>query len=201
REARVIETEFLQAADLEILDQHVGARYQLPDDALAVGRGEIGLDRALAAIGAVKIGGAEMTAVGRLDEGRAPGAGIVAGARALDLDDVSAEIGEQLAGPRTGQNPGQLQYAQTSQRTRHETLPTSRGQPPHGILSGAVARICPGGVVHAFSTDRDGGLDRLDAGLFVLVISSRIADRRRRRRFAPSLTRSPTRTECYPSDQ
>src|SRR5580698_5962772 len=33
------------------------------------------------------------------------------------------------------------------------------------------------------------------------MILSRIADRRRRRRFAPSLTRSPTRTECYPSDQ
>jgi len=69
----------------------------------------------------------------------------IAGAGALDFDDVGAEIGEQLAGPRTGQNPGQLQHTQTSQRTRHETLPTSRGHAPHGILSGAVARICPGG--------------------------------------------------------
>src|SRR5580704_7425501 len=33
------------------------------------------------------------------------------------------------------------------------------------------------------------------------MILSRIYDRRRRRRFAPSLTRSSTRTECRPSDQ
>ena len=164
RQARVIEAELLQAADLEILDQHVGARHQFLDDALALGRGEIGLDRALAAIGAMKIGGAEMTAVGRLDEGRTPGARVVAGAGALDLDDVGAEIGEQLARPRTCQNPGQLQHAQTSQWTRHETLPTLRGHAPHGVLSGAVARICPGGEVSVFETDRDGGLDRLDAG-------------------------------------
>jgi hypothetical protein len=39
------------------------------------------------------------------------------------------------------------------------------------------------------------GLDRLDAELFVLMILSRIIDRRRRRRFAPSLTRSSTRTK------
>src|SRR5580700_8014555 len=55
--------------------------------------------------------------------------------------------------------------------------------------------------INPFSTDRDGGLDRLDAESFVLTILSRIVDRRRRRRFAPSLTRSSTRTECCPSDQ
>ncbi len=41
---------------------------------------------------------------------------------------------------------------------------------------------------------RESGLDRLDGILFVLMILSRIEDRRRRRRFAPSLTRSSTRT-------
>jgi hypothetical protein len=34
----------------------------------------------------------------------------------------------------------------------------------------------------------------MDSTLFVLAILSRIKDRRRRRRFAPSLTRLPTRT-------
>src|SRR5580700_1560616 len=33
------------------------------------------------------------------------------------------------------------------------------------------------------------------------MILSRIVDRRRRRRFAPSLTRMSTRTQCCPSDQ
>src|SRR5580704_8833843 len=52
----------------------------------------------------------------------------------------------------------------------------------------------------------------MDGTLFALVILSRIEDRRRRRRhsasktrvtalMAPSLTRLPTRTECYPCDQ
>jgi hypothetical protein len=40
----------------------------------------------------------------------------------------------------------------------------------------------------------ESGLDRLESTLFALMILSRIADRRRRRRFAPSLTRSSTRT-------
>ncbi len=48
-----------------------------------------------------------MAAVGRLDEGRPPGAGIVAGAGALDLDDVGAEIGEQLARPKDRPESGQ----------------------------------------------------------------------------------------------
>src|SRR5579862_3421574 len=39
------------------------------------------------------------------------------------------------------------------------------------------------------------------AFLFVLVFLSRIIDRRRRRRFAPSLTKIPTRTIQRPSDQ
>ena len=68
---------------------------------------EVELDRALAAIGAVEIGGVEMAAVGRLDEWRSPAAGIVAGALALDLDHVGAKIGEDLPGPWTGENSGQ----------------------------------------------------------------------------------------------
>src|SRR5580700_4571934 len=40
----------------------------------------------------------------------------------------------------------------------------------------------------------ESGLDRMDSTLFVLAFLSRIEDRRRRRRFAPSLTRMPTRT-------
>jgi len=51
------------------------------------------------------------------------------------------------------------------------------------------------------SDRRESGLDRLDGNLFVLIILSRIEDRRRRRRFAPSLTRLSTRTIQHPSDQ
>ena len=117
-EALVIEAEFGEPADLEILDQHVGARRELFDDALAFRLGEIGDDRALAAIGAMKIGGRQIAAVGRRHEGRTPGAGVVARALALDLDDVGAEIGKDLPGPRPGQDAGKLQHAQSGEWTR-----------------------------------------------------------------------------------
>ncbi len=53
-----------------------------------------------------------MVAVGAFDKGRTPAAGIVAGALALDLDDVGAEIGQQLPGPGSGQNPGKFKDAE-----------------------------------------------------------------------------------------
>jgi hypothetical protein len=53
-----------------------------------------------------------MVAVGAFHEGRAPAAGIVAGALALDLDDVGAEIGEHLSGPGTGEDAGKFKNAE-----------------------------------------------------------------------------------------
>src|SRR5262249_45343446 len=99
---------------------------------------EIAFDRALAAVGRVEIGSAKMVAVLALDEGRPPGARIVAGLGTLDLDDVGAEIGEHLPGPRSGQNARQLQHANAGQwalirtrrragrRTRHGQLPSNK---------------------------------------------------------------------------
>ena len=84
-------------------------------DAPAVLALEVELDRALAAIGGVEIGGAEMVAVGALDERRPPAAGVVAGALALDLDHVGAEIGQNLPGPRPGQNAGKFEHAHSGQ--------------------------------------------------------------------------------------
>ncbi len=54
-----------------------------------------------------------MVAVLALDEGRAPGAGVVAGLGALHLDDVGAEVGQHLACPRSGQDAGQFENAKT----------------------------------------------------------------------------------------
>jgi hypothetical protein len=61
-----------------------------------------------------------MPTVSRWYEGRAPGPGIVAGPGAFDLDDVGAEIGEDLSGPGAGQNSGEFENAQSSQRARHD---------------------------------------------------------------------------------
>src|SRR5262245_42739310 len=117
--AFVVEAELLQAADLEILDQHVRARGQLLHQPLALRGVEVELDRALAAVGAMEIGGAEVAAVGRRYERRAPAAGVVAGALALDLDHVGAKIGQKLPRPRSRQNAGEFEDAQTGKRTRH----------------------------------------------------------------------------------
>ena len=67
-----------------------------------------------------------MAAVGGLDEGRAPAAGVVASALELDLDDVSAEVGEDLARPRPGKDAGEFEDAQASERTGHSISPSER---------------------------------------------------------------------------
>jgi hypothetical protein len=62
-----------------------------------------------------------------LDEGRAPAAGVVTRALALDLDDVRPEVGQNLPGPRPGENPGEFENAQASERTGHR-FPSPSGR-------------------------------------------------------------------------
>src|SRR5208282_3188936 len=70
------------------------------DLASALG-GEVGDDRALAAVAAVKIGGRAL-AFG-LDERRTPAARVVA-LWALGFDHVGAEVGQRLPDPRAGED-------------------------------------------------------------------------------------------------
>src|SRR5207247_4890262 len=127
-QARVVETELGKPSDLEILDQHVRACRQLFDDAPVVITLEIELDRTFAAIGGVEIGGAEMAALGRLDEGRPPAPRVVPRPLALDFDDVGTEIGENLPGPGPRQDAGKLKHPYSGQRPRHRPLlPRPRG--------------------------------------------------------------------------
>ena len=119
RQALVVEAELGEPADLEILDQHVRALGQLVHDAAAFLVLEVGFDRTLAAVGGMEIGRADMLAVGAFDEGRSPAAGVVAGALALDLDDVGAEVGQHLPRPGPGQDAGKFEDAETRQRLRH----------------------------------------------------------------------------------
>src|SRR5262249_3423599 len=118
-EARIVEAELGEPADLEILDQHVRARGELLDDAPSFCALEIELDRALAPVGGVKVGGTQVSAVGSLDEGGAPAASVVAGAFALNLDHVGAQIGENLPRPGPRQDAGKLEHADSGQWPRH----------------------------------------------------------------------------------
>src|SRR5262249_35123478 len=119
RQALVVEAELRQPAYLEVLDQHVRAGGELAHDPPALVAFEVQLDRALAAVGGVEVGGPEMLPVGAFDERWTPAARIVAGALALDLDDVGPEIGQALSGPGTGKNTGKLEHAETGQGTGH----------------------------------------------------------------------------------
>src|SRR5690606_5132101 len=69
-------------------------------------------DRALVAVRGEVVGGiVGVVALAVREEGRAPAAGIVPGARALHLDDVGAKIAEILAAPGPGQAPREIQDA------------------------------------------------------------------------------------------
>src|SRR5690606_8706880 len=84
-QALVIEPVFLQPAQLEVLDQHVGGRRQLANRLGALWRREVERDRALSAIGRVVVGGREVFAVLAGHERRAPFAGVIAAVGVLDL--------------------------------------------------------------------------------------------------------------------
>src|SRR5262249_45616137 len=103
--------ELREPADLEVFDQYVRACRQLLDDAPAILALEIELDRTFAAVGGMEISGAEMVAVGVLDKRRPPAPRVVAGALALDLDDVATETGKKLPSPGPRQDAGKFEYA------------------------------------------------------------------------------------------
>ena len=111
--AFVVEAELLQAADLEVLNQHIGTRRKPPHDLPSALGGEIGDDRALATIAGVEI--RRRTLASGPDEGRAPATRIIA-LRAFDLDDVGAEIGQGLTDPGAGQDARELDHPDSGKR-------------------------------------------------------------------------------------
>jgi hypothetical protein len=64
----------------------------------------------------MEIGGIQPLAVFAGDEGRPPGARVVAAARTLDLDDVGPEVCERLPGPGSGKDAGEFDDFQAGQR-------------------------------------------------------------------------------------
>src|SRR6185312_13457418 len=127
-EALIVEAEFGEPADLEVLDQDVGFGGELAHEAAAFLALEVELDRTLAAVGGMEIGRADRLAIDAFDERRTPAARVVAGALALDLDDVGAEVGEHLPGPGSGENAGEFENAEARQWLRHDEtlLPAKR---------------------------------------------------------------------------
>ena len=120
REAVVVEAVFFEIADLVVLDDHVADRCQAANDLAALNTCEIDRDRSFSPVGGKvvgRIGGVGAVAI--LQKGRPPAAGVVACARALDLDHVSAEIGKVLRAPGTGKHTGKIEDANSVEGAGH----------------------------------------------------------------------------------
>jgi hypothetical protein len=113
----IVEPVLREAADLEVLDDHVAALRHLAHQRLAGGGREIDRDRFLVAVGTQVVGRvARVRALAVLQEWRTPQARVVAAARPLDLDDFCAQITQRLAGPGAGQDARDVEHPDVRQR-------------------------------------------------------------------------------------
>ncbi len=105
---------------LEILDEHVAFLGQLAHQVLSFAAGDVHGDRLLAAIGAGEICRLDgVVALRILDVRGTPPSRVVTRAGPFDLDHFRAKIGERLSRHRTGQNTGQVEHADSCQRSSH----------------------------------------------------------------------------------
>ena len=110
-EPRVAKAPFFQRAELEVVDQNVGLLDQPGENLLPRRGGQIDGQRTLVAVDAQKIGRFACR------ERRAPAAGVVAGTRRLDLDDIGAHVAQHHGAQRARQDAGQIDHAGSGQRT------------------------------------------------------------------------------------
>ena len=109
-EPRVGEAPLVERADLEVVHQHVGLRDQRGEHLLSRLRRHVERDRTLVAVDAEKIRG---LARGKR---RSPGAGVVAGAGRLHLDDLGAHVAEHHGAERPGQDAREIEHARAGHR-------------------------------------------------------------------------------------
>ncbi|RMU51088.1 hypothetical protein ALP29_200407 [Pseudomonas syringae pv. avii] len=101
-----------QPTNLEVFYDDIGLRRQLPDQLLPFRSREVDGDRLLVTIGRQVISRLTGVMPGRiLKKRRPPGASVIATARTLDLDDVSAQISKDLPGPGSGQNTRKIEHS------------------------------------------------------------------------------------------
>ena len=105
----VVEPEAGQPAGAEVLQQDVGPAGQLAGQRGVLLVLEVERDRALVAVDA------EVVGRDAVPDRRHPGAGVVA-ARALHLDHLGAEVGQQHRRVRPGEDPGEVGDQQAAQR-------------------------------------------------------------------------------------
>ncbi len=130
-----------QAADLEVLDQHVGTRRQLPYEGPALRPAEIDGERALAAIGRQVVRGlAGLVARGIAQVRWSPAARVVAAMRMLDLQHLGAEVCQHLRGPGARQDAAQVEHHDALQRTGHSHPLSAKSDSPRHARRPHAAR-------------------------------------------------------------
>jgi hypothetical protein len=100
----------------EVLHQYVGTADQIPQCRLAGVVLEVEGDGLFVAVCAEEVRGLAV-AVERVDERRAPSAGVVTAVGVFHFDDVGAEVPEHHRRVRAGQGTGQVDDRQTAQGT------------------------------------------------------------------------------------
>ena len=103
---------FRQRTDLEVLHQDVAIGDQPQRDLLPFRLADIQRDRHLVAVHANEI----RALLGPRHERRSEAAGIVTGARPLDLDHLGAQIAQHLRAGGTREHTGQVEHAQPLER-------------------------------------------------------------------------------------
>src|SRR5262245_45309308 len=102
--------ELCRAVGAKVLEQHIAFREQLVENRLAFALGKIERYGTFVAI-AGEVIGAQIAG-----ERRAPTAGLVAAAGALELDDVGAEVAEHLPAEWAGQHARGVEHAYVVER-------------------------------------------------------------------------------------
>ncbi len=111
RQAGEIQAIFFQASDLEVLDHDIARSGQVTDGLGPFRAGHVQGDRLLAPVGTEEIGRVAARPFMGGGKGRAPQAGVVAGARTLDLDHLGPQVCQGLGRPGSSQDTGQVKNA------------------------------------------------------------------------------------------
>ena len=106
-----IEPVFLQCARLEVLNNDLTFSGKFANQFSAFGLRKVDRYRTLVAVGGEVIGGVALRAIRMRGEGRTPGARVVSRARLFNLDDVGAQIAENLRRPRPSEHAGKIEHA------------------------------------------------------------------------------------------
>ena len=119
-EVAVPEPVLRKGAGLEVLRQDVASRDEPAGDRLPLRVAEVEGDGTLVAVRPREVGALRaVLAVGPGQVGRSEVAGVVAGPRPLDLDDLRAEVAQDLGAVRPGQNTGEVEDDEAVERTVH----------------------------------------------------------------------------------